>query len=252
MGGEPTMHEALTTWIRLARDLSFDRVSIQTNGRRLSVQEYAAGLVEAGLTHVEISLQGHNASLHDYHTRSPGSFRETAKALLNLRDMQVEVGLTTVVTRSNYRLLEAVAVMSQRVGASAWHVCPAEAIGTALDDRQRVVPNLMMAAPFITRALQRCLESGVSTYMSGMPFCLLSDISALRAVELSDAAGGDRVFVDECERCAERTRCPGVSHAHAEHFGVAELEAIVNRELKDLDVKEVGFPFSGIGEKLSD
>src|SRR5882672_12136033 len=36
VGGEPTLHDELTDWIGAAQRLGFDRIGVQTNGRRLA------------------------------------------------------------------------------------------------------------------------------------------------------------------------------------------------------------------------
>ncbi len=151
VGGEPTVHSGLPGWIRAARD-RFDVVSVQTNGRRLAITDYARSLVDAGLTHVEVSLQGHEDAAHDYHTHTERSFRQTAKGLLNLRDAPVVVGVATVITRSNFRHLEAIAELARRVGATAWRATPAVAVGRAADQPDRLLPNPAMVAPRLERA----------------------------------------------------------------------------------------------------
>jgi len=50
IGGEPTLHESLPLWIAAAKRLGFERIGLQTNGRRLAYGGYARALAADGLT----------------------------------------------------------------------------------------------------------------------------------------------------------------------------------------------------------
>jgi MoaA/NifB/PqqE/SkfB family radical SAM enzyme len=162
IGGEPLIHDSLPSWIATARTLGIPTVSVQTNGRALASRAAADALNAAGLTHVEVSLYGHQSNVHDYHTDIPGSFRHTARALLNLRELSVTVGLSTVITRSNYRHLEAVAALAVKVGAAAWHPSIALPLGDGRQAALRIVPNPEMVQPYLDKALKRCERASIA------------------------------------------------------------------------------------------
>ena len=247
VGGEPTMHEGLIEWIRLARARSFECISVQSNGRRLALKNYAEGLIKAGLTHVEVSLQGHHAALHDYHTQLAGSFRETAKGLLNLRALDVHVGVSTVITRSNFRDLEGIVAMCAHVQAAAWHVAPSEPIGAALDDFQRIVPNLNMTVPYLSRAVARCMDDSLMPYISGVPLCLLEPRYRAFTLDLNKVMAAKRAAIDSCIECVERQRCSGLSTEYLAHFASSRLSPIDDNDLERKS-NEGSFPFAGIGK----
>src|ERR1041384_347929 len=49
VGGEPTLHDELPEWIALARRVGFERIGLQTNGRRLAYRSYTEVLATAGV-----------------------------------------------------------------------------------------------------------------------------------------------------------------------------------------------------------
>jgi MoaA/NifB/PqqE/SkfB family radical SAM enzyme len=102
-GGEPTLHEALPSWVRLARERGASRVLVQTNARRLAYVSYATELKRAGVTALDVSLFGSTAAIHDYHTSVEGSFSQTVRALVVAQQAGLEVAVSVVLTRSNYR-----------------------------------------------------------------------------------------------------------------------------------------------------
>ena len=107
--GEPTLHEHLAEYIRMAREMGFQIVGLITNGRRFSYRPYARSLLEAGLNHVLVSIHGPNAKVHDALTRTRGAFGQTLKGLASLASLKDEfdslkIHTSYVVNRRNYRL----------------------------------------------------------------------------------------------------------------------------------------------------
>ena len=81
LGGEPTLHPALAEVIQQARALGFERVGLQTNGRRLAEAPFTVSLAAAGLTDVHVTVLGGEPAVHDYHTGVEGSFRALVAGL---------------------------------------------------------------------------------------------------------------------------------------------------------------------------
>jgi cyclic pyranopterin phosphate synthase len=102
--GEPTTNKALPRWVKLARTRGVPTVSVMTNGRALSYERYAKGLVAAGMNKFYVSIHGHEKRLHEGLTRTPGSFEQTVAGLRVIASLErYGVGLhtSTVVTRRN-------------------------------------------------------------------------------------------------------------------------------------------------------
>ncbi len=118
--GEPTTRPELPQFAQWARELGYDRVSVMTNGRRLSQAPYAAQLVKAGINRFYVSIHGHTKKLHEGLTRTPDSFEQTVAgldALARLKRYGVVLHTSTVLTDRNlphlldvYRFLRAHAV----------------------------------------------------------------------------------------------------------------------------------------------
>jgi len=81
-GGEPFMVKCLpeiATRLKRAGKL----VTINTNGHLL--EEHADWLVAEGVDHVQVSVDGHDAELHDCIRRQPGSFDRILRGIESLR-----------------------------------------------------------------------------------------------------------------------------------------------------------------------
>lgn len=115
--GEPTINPRLPLWARWAREHGARRVSVMTNGRALSYEQYARKLVAAGINRFYVSIHGHTAKLHEGLTRTPESFAQTVAGIdviARLKRHGVELHTSTVITRRNlphmgeiYRFLRA-------------------------------------------------------------------------------------------------------------------------------------------------
>jgi molybdenum cofactor biosynthesis enzyme MoaA len=102
--GEPTTRTELPNFVKWARELGYDRISMMTNGRRLSHLPYAAGLAKLGMNRFYISIHGHTKKLHEGLTRTPDSFEQTVGGLDSIAQLKrygVELHTSTVITDRN-------------------------------------------------------------------------------------------------------------------------------------------------------
>lgn len=102
--GEPTTRPELPEFVGWAKGLGYRRISIMTNGRRLSHLPYAVALARAGMNRFYISIHGHTKKLHEGLTRTPDSFEQTVAGLdsvTKLKPYGVELHTSTVVTDRN-------------------------------------------------------------------------------------------------------------------------------------------------------
>jgi uncharacterized radical SAM superfamily Fe-S cluster-containing enzyme len=92
-GGEPTLREDLYDLIRMAKDLDFRHVEVNTNGIRLAQSvEYCRGLHEAGMSTVYLQFDGLTSDVYKF-TRGVDLLDVKMKALENCR----KAGLTSIV-----------------------------------------------------------------------------------------------------------------------------------------------------------
>ncbi len=99
-GGEPTLREDLPELIAYAESLG-QITGLNTNARRLADSAYVARLVEAGLDHVQITLESHDPEIHDGMVRAKGAHRQTVQGLKNALDSPLYVMTNTTMLRDN-------------------------------------------------------------------------------------------------------------------------------------------------------
>ena len=153
VGGEPTLSARLPELIRAAEARGAEQIIVQTNGRRLAYRSYARELAAASARLVlDVSLQGSTEAMHEYHTATPGSFKQTAQGIRNARAEGMRTGVSTVVTRSNYRHLIEIVQLAHALGATAQHFAVAEPVGRAADASFRIIPRLELVRPYLNKA----------------------------------------------------------------------------------------------------
>ncbi len=152
VGGEPTLHDPLASWIAAARRAGVPRIVLQTNARRLTYASYARELQAAGLSAIDVSLLGSSAAMHDYHTGTPGAFSQTVQGMRQARAAGVVVVASCVMTRSNFRHLADIVRVAHAAGASSIRFRFAARAGRVLQAPDRIVPHPALVAPYLKLA----------------------------------------------------------------------------------------------------
>jgi radical SAM protein with 4Fe4S-binding SPASM domain len=99
-GGEPTLREDLPPLIRYAEDKGLVS-GLVTNGRRLRDPRYVETLVRAGIDHIQVTVESHDAAIHDRITGVAGSWEETVAGLKNAIATPVYTITNTTLNRYN-------------------------------------------------------------------------------------------------------------------------------------------------------
>jgi len=105
-GGEPTLREDLPELIAHA-ERNGQITGLNTNARRLADAHYVETLAEAGLDHVQITLESSEADVHDQMVRTRGAFSQTVKGLKNVLASPLYVMTNTTMLRTNVHTIPA-------------------------------------------------------------------------------------------------------------------------------------------------
>ena len=99
-GGEATLRHDLPELIAHA-EANGQITGLNTNARRLADDTYVQQLVEAGLDHVQITVESCNAGIHDEMMCVKGAFKQTIKGLKNVLNSPLYVMTNTTMLRTN-------------------------------------------------------------------------------------------------------------------------------------------------------
>lgn len=104
-GGEPTLRDDLPELVRHADQLGMV-TGINTNGSRLGDRSLLESLIQAGLDHVQITLESHNPSIHDVMVQRQGAWEKTIEGIKNVVDSKLYMMTNTTLLSNNASELE--------------------------------------------------------------------------------------------------------------------------------------------------
>lgn len=235
-GGEPTLHPHLAALIAHARSLdAFDEIEMQSNGVKCADMDYARELVEAGLTKVTFSLHSVDPEHSDSITRLPKAFGRTIESIHNFRKLGTLTQIAHVITKANYQELpQTMRTLRREFPAEGGHLSICLAIAQGISDLvfEWVIPTFSEIKPFVSEALDYCLETGVGfggmIGQGGYPPCMLDgDMRyyqhVLDQVYKSEDSSDQFFKPERCRECSFDAQCLGPRKSYVEHYGDAEI-----------------------------
>ena len=210
--GEPTLHERLPDYLRMARELGYEVIGLITNGRRLAYRPYLETLVAAGLNHVLVSIHGPDARTHDALVRTRGAFVQAYRGLANLaavkaREPALKVHTHCVLNRRNFRAVGAYLDVMRplHLDQHVFSVMMPEGRGA------RLLKTLMPRYSEVAAEFERVLADRPADEVSRV---FLLDIPYCTTTRLPDSVRGyvERYFHYEPDGSVQFDRCaPGLS-----------------------------------------
>jgi len=152
-GGEPTLRQDLAELIHHAEE-NGQITGLNTNGRLLANDNLVRSLLDAGLDHVQITLESHIPEIHNTMVMHEGAWEETVAGIKNvLKTKMFLMTNTTMLTLNQHSIPETVEFLAQlgvpTVGLNALiYSGKGKTVGTGLKDED--LQPLLTAAQEIT------------------------------------------------------------------------------------------------------
>ncbi len=172
-GGEPTIRKDIVELVRYARDIGYQEIQIQSNGRMFAYKNFCREMVAAGANVFVFALLAHKESIHNYITGAD-SFKQAVKGITNLKALGQRVKINCVVTKANYRHLPETARLFVKLGVVQFQFAYVHIAGSALQNYLSVAPRKSLAMPYIKEGLRIGLENGVMAFSEAVPYCLMN------------------------------------------------------------------------------
>jgi len=238
-GGEPTIRKDIFELVKFARDLGYELIQIQTNGRMLSYKEICKKLISSGVTEFSPAIHGHNAEIHETQTRSPGSFKQAIQGVKNLKELNQYILGNSVITKLNFKYLPELAQLWIKLGVDQFQLAFVHPVGNAQKYFDRIVPKKSLVAPFVHKAIDIAERYGMRMMIEAFPFCFMKGYEKycselyMPKAEVRDAEGvvdfnrwkketGKRKF-SQCKKCKFDLICEGPWREYSDRFGSDEF-----------------------------
>lgn len=243
-GGEVTIRKDFFEIVRLARQLGYKTIQIQTNGRMFASLDFCKKTIAAGATEFSPALHGYCQEQHDSLTQSPGSFNQTVKGIKNLKSLGAYVLTNSVVVKSNYTNLSQLARLLVKLDVDQFQFAFVHPMGNAWKNFDNMVPSISLAAPYIHKGLQIGIDAGKRVMAEAMPYCLMDGYEnyvAERVIPETEIRGKKHQNTDyydkqrklqgklkfpQCAKCKYNPVCEGPWREYPDRMGNAEFRAI--------------------------
>jgi MoaA/NifB/PqqE/SkfB family radical SAM enzyme len=224
-GGEPTLNPELIPLIRSARSLGYQRVNVTTNGRRCVYENYAAKLVNSGLTTLLFSVHGHDARTHAQQVGVAEAFEQTCAGIRNCLKYAprgVELGMNITVTKGNHDKIDKLAQLCWDLGLRWMNIQFLTPFGRATS---WVAPDTQKAADHAVEVID-AWTGKIRFQVINLPFCFMprhqhlmqGDLAKLErhmvfvnneTVNLAEYLAERRVRKPVCASCPHACFCGG-------------------------------------------
>lgn len=249
-GGEPTVREDIFELVEFAKDVGYELIQIQTNGRMLSYRGFAKKMIESGATEFSPALHGHNKRTHEIQTRAPGSFHQVVKAIKNLKELNTLVISNSVITKLNYKNLPELVELLTDLNVDQFQLAFVHPVGNAKKNFEKVVPKMTDVKPHLITALKIASQRGYDpgrAMVEAFPPCLMEGYEDFcselymprhkRVMDLDQEVkdfekwrkeSGKRKF-PQCKDCKFNEICEGPWKEYPERFGNDEFKPVKDR-----------------------
>ena len=217
-GGEPMLDRALDGYIRRAKALGYEEITLETNAIQCAKPGLAERLRDAGLDLAFVSVHSGDPEVSDGITRAPGTHARTVLGVHALMDAGVHVKFNAVMTGEG---LDHLAGLPDFLHAEfSRHGVPLRLMLSYPTEPwdeglfAAILPEPETLRRELRRALDRCFALGVQVDgldgPCGPPLCAHGADRRVVSLETVREALPFRRYLPVCEGCAVRSACFGV------------------------------------------
>jgi len=172
-GGEPTLHKDILEAVKYAKELGFQSIQLQTNGRMLAYLDFCQKLITAGVNEFSPALHSSQPQIHDELTASPGAWQQVVAGIKNLKKLNQYILTNTVITSKNYQDLPELAQLFIDLGVDQFQFAFVHILGTADKNKDWLVPKKSEVMPFVKKGLDIGIKANKVVMTEAIPYCLM-------------------------------------------------------------------------------
>ena len=227
-GGEPTLRKDLFQIIKSIRESHPNtEIKLLTNGRKFSIKKYTQEISDLDVNYYIIPLHAHSPELHDFITRSPGSFDQTIRGIKNLLKFGKNVEIRVVVHGINYPFLSEISqmIVKEFPNISRIVFLYFDAIGSGSLNKKRLFVKMTKLIPYLEKSVEILIDNEIETHIYHIPNCVI-DEKYWKLISGKTVEDRRIMFKDECKNCKLKDNCPGIWKTYANWMGVNEFKVI--------------------------
>ena len=258
-GGDVTIRADFFQLLEYTKNLGFNNISIETNGRMFSNNEFAEKTLKI-IPNVTFSISPThiNPKIHDKITRVNGSWKQTIKGIKNLVGLgNRNIMIAFVVCKFNYNILPSAVEFFNDLGVRRIDFILVRKSGYARENYDNIAVRIKEIKQYLFKAFDKGYENNINVSSYGFPFCCLGNYkhnafelglikSKLQGNEVifryrtntekhfDERLKGRRVKIRVCKKCKYYDLCEGIWNGYIETFGVKEFKPLRGKEINNL------------------
>lgn len=212
-GGEPTLlKDELFDVLKMCKN-KFENTKfiMLSNGRMFYYKDYAIKYVKSRPlgTIIAIAIHGDNEYLHDYCTRSKGSFKQSYTGIENLYNLGENIEIRIVVNKLNYQVLPNIAklIIDNFPKILRVNFMGLEMLGNAAINKDKVWIDFNKVENYINTAVLMLIKNGITTNLYNFPLCHLNP--NLWQIAIRSISDYKVRYPKECLNCNVKNLCGG-------------------------------------------
>jgi len=227
MGREPTIRSDILEIIEFARRLKFRQVGITTNGRLLSIHNFAKAILKTGVNQVGISLSGASARVHDFQTQVPGSFEQTLQGIKNIlkyKKQNVSLLINLPLNKLNYQELPKELEFLTHLGVKEINILNIQPLSRRSRSR-----NIIMKTSVLGKYVFNILKKGGYFNKKDLKVLLVEFAPCALPKEARQyffpclEKNNQKIRIPLCKNCPYKDKCDGILKDYLELYGDSGL-----------------------------
>lgn len=170
IGGEPTIYPNFIELIKYIHENGI-RVSVATNGRKFSDENFAKKVLEAGIDGIDISLKAISEEEYVENTNSKG-LMEMLKGYKNLKKLGFRPTVSYVIVNNDYKKFDELVCFLERFDISPVSI---QFVKPVLNSSEKIM-DLKDMGDYVEVIYNRLNETNIDYYLEiSFPLCLINE-----------------------------------------------------------------------------
>ena len=225
MGQEPTLRKDIIELIIYAKKIKFKEVGITTNGRMFAYSNFTRKILDSGLSQIGLTMMGKSASIHDFHTRTKGSFKQSLVGIKNImlyKKSSFSFLLNFMVTQKNFKDLIEIVGFYANLGfreINIGHIMP---INKTIAGSKLIVARMDKVVPYLIKCQEKYGDK-IKFLFVEYPACSFPKKYRYLSFPCLEE-NPDKIRIRLCDKCEYNDKCIGISKSYLALYGESEFK----------------------------
>lgn len=261
-GGEPTIFPGVLDVISKIKERGFSKISLFTNGRRLSDIRFVKALISSGIDHFHVALHAADEMTNTQIVRVEEAYQETISGLRNVSELKgtyefITLSIVHVLQEPNYRLVrEFVDFIAENFVVDYLLLSNCIVESNVFDQKKDLIVSHDALRKHLVPALAMLRDKKISFFIENLPPCVFVgfeshyfdlhkkqvDVNGFAMKTTSDkvrksidkyhklSSSSEFTYSTKCDICVYRKICTGLFATYLKKFKEDTITPVTYQE----------------------